>query len=127
MGRLEAGHNLEGAVGELLATTEYPQVARWIQFPAAVALFPLVPSDPEAAAIHVYDQFPPQAGEGHRFGRTETDLDATRRLSAATRVSPRILAMATKKRSAGSPCGELKRLVSSTISAVSGASFSQGI
>jgi hypothetical protein len=44
------------AVAELPATTEYPQIARWIQFPTAVALFLLVPKDPESGAIYVYDR-----------------------------------------------------------------------
>jgi hypothetical protein len=35
--RLDAGKNLDVAVAELLAATEYPQIARWIQFPTAVA------------------------------------------------------------------------------------------
>ena len=38
--RLDAGKTLEVAVAELLATTEYPQIARWIQFPTAVARRP---------------------------------------------------------------------------------------
>ncbi len=54
--RLDAGKDLELAVAELLATTEYPQIARWIQFPTAVALFLLVPNDPESGAIYVYDR-----------------------------------------------------------------------
>ncbi len=54
--RLDAGKDLELAVAELLATTEYPQIARWIQFPTAVALFLLVPKDPESGAIYVYDR-----------------------------------------------------------------------
>jgi hypothetical protein len=62
---------------------------------------------------------------GYRFGRRRTDFDARRRRSAVTSVRPRVLAVATKKRSAASPCGKLKRPVSSTISAVSGASFRQ--
>jgi hypothetical protein len=33
--RHDAGNNLEVAVAELLATTEYPQIARWIQSPTA--------------------------------------------------------------------------------------------
>ncbi len=44
--RLDAGQDLEVAVAQLLATTEYPQIARWIQFPTVVALFLLVPKDP---------------------------------------------------------------------------------
>ncbi len=39
--RLDAGKNLEVTVAELLATTEYLQIARWIQFTTAVALFVL--------------------------------------------------------------------------------------
>ena len=54
--RLDAGKDLEVAVAELLATTEYPQIARWIQFPTGVALFLLVPGDAESGAIYVYDR-----------------------------------------------------------------------
>ncbi len=35
---------------------EYPQIARWIQFPTALALFLVVPKDPESGAIYVYDR-----------------------------------------------------------------------
>ena len=54
--RLDAGKELEMAVAELLATTDYPQIARWIQFPTATMLFLLVPNDPESGAIYVYDR-----------------------------------------------------------------------
>ena len=54
--RLDAGKDLEVAVAELLATTEHPQIARWIQFPTATKLFLLVPNDPESGAIYVYDR-----------------------------------------------------------------------
>ncbi len=54
--RLDAGKDLEVAVAELLATTDYPQIARWIQFPTALALFLLVPNDSESGAIYVYDR-----------------------------------------------------------------------
>lgn len=54
--RLDAGKDLEVAVAELLATTDYPQIARWIQFPTATMLFLLVPNDPESGAIYVYDR-----------------------------------------------------------------------
>ena len=53
---LDAGKDLEVAVAELLATTDYPQIARWIQFPTATMLFLLVPNDPESGAIYVYDR-----------------------------------------------------------------------
>ena len=54
--RLDAGKDLEAAVAELLATTEYPQIARCIQFPTAAVLFLLVPDDPESGAIYVCDR-----------------------------------------------------------------------
>ena len=46
--RLDAGKDLETAVAELLAIGDYPQIARWIQFPTGVALFLVVPGDPES-------------------------------------------------------------------------------
>lgn len=64
-----------------------------------------------------------QEMSSYRFGSTETEFEAKMRVSDVTRVSPRLLAVATRKRSAGSRCGNLKRVVSSTISAVRGASF----
>src|SRR2546426_6957014 len=54
--RLDTGKGLEVAVAELLGTTEYPQIARWIQFPTAVVLFLVAPKDPESGAIYVYDR-----------------------------------------------------------------------
>jgi hypothetical protein len=54
--RVDAGNDLEKAVAELLATSDYPQIARWIQFPTAAALFLMVPNDPESGAIYVYDR-----------------------------------------------------------------------
>ena len=54
--RLDAGKSLEVAVAELLAATDHPQIARWIQFPTAAVLFLLVPNDPESGAIYVYDR-----------------------------------------------------------------------
>ncbi len=54
--RLDAGKNLHLAVAELLAATEYPEIARRIQFPTALALFLLVPKDPESGAVYVYDR-----------------------------------------------------------------------
>ena len=52
--RLDAGKSL--AVAELLATTDYPQIARWIQFPTAAVPFLRIPNDPESGAIYVYDR-----------------------------------------------------------------------
>ena len=54
--RLDAGKSLDVAVAELLAATDNPQIARWIQFPTAAVLFLLVPNDAESGAIYVYDR-----------------------------------------------------------------------
>jgi len=43
--RLDTGKELEVAVAELLAATDYPEIARWIQFPRGLMLFLLVPGD----------------------------------------------------------------------------------
>ena len=48
--------DLESAVARLLEATEQPKVVRWIQFPAAVLVFLLVPNDPESGALYVYDR-----------------------------------------------------------------------
>jgi hypothetical protein len=48
--------DLTSAVAQLLQLTEQPQVVRWIQFPAAVLLFLVVPDDPESGAFYVYDR-----------------------------------------------------------------------
>ena len=48
--------DLDSAVARLLDLTEHPKVARWLQFPAAVLLFVVVPEDPESGAFYVYDR-----------------------------------------------------------------------
>jgi len=54
--RLDAGKELEVAVAELLAATDHPEIARWIQFPRGLMLFLLVPGDSESGAVYVYDR-----------------------------------------------------------------------
>ena len=54
--RLDAGEELEVAVAELLAATEYPDIGRWIQFPRGLMLFLLVPGDAGSGAVYVYDR-----------------------------------------------------------------------
>jgi len=54
--RLDAGKELEVAVAELLAATDYPEIARWIQFPRGLMLFLLVPGDAGSGAVYVYDR-----------------------------------------------------------------------
>ncbi|HLY61352.1 MAG TPA: hypothetical protein VKV95_11430 [Terriglobia bacterium] len=48
--------DLDRAVSALLDKTDHPEIARWIQFPAAVLLFLVVPGDPEGGAFYVFDR-----------------------------------------------------------------------
>ena len=48
--------DLESAMARLLEATEQPKVIRWIQFPAAVLVFLVVPGDAESGAFYVYDR-----------------------------------------------------------------------
>ncbi len=56
----DAGHenrgSLDKAVERLLALTEYPAIAKWVQFPKALFLFLVVPEDSESGAFYVYDR-----------------------------------------------------------------------
>jgi hypothetical protein len=54
--RLDAGKELKVAVAELLAVGDYPEIARWIQFPRALMLFLFVPGDPRSGAVYIYDR-----------------------------------------------------------------------
>ena len=44
------------SVSALIAATEHAQVVRWIEFPAAVLLFVLVPGDSQSGAFYVLDR-----------------------------------------------------------------------
>ena len=48
--------NLETAVAALLEAAETAEIVRWIEFPASVLLFLLVPGDPESGALYVLDR-----------------------------------------------------------------------
>ena len=48
--------SLDKAVERLLALTEYPAIAKWVQFPKALFLFLVVSEDPESGAFYVYDR-----------------------------------------------------------------------
>ena len=48
--------DLDRAVLALLDQTDHPEIARWIQFPAAVLLFLVIPGDPEAGCFYVFDR-----------------------------------------------------------------------
>jgi len=54
--RCDAGKELEVAVAELLAVGDYPEIARWIQFPRGLMLFLMVPGDSRSGAVYVYDR-----------------------------------------------------------------------
>jgi hypothetical protein len=44
------------AVEALIAATENAQAVRWIEFPAALLLFVVVPGDCESGALYVFDR-----------------------------------------------------------------------
>ena len=48
--------NLELAVAALLEAADMPEIVRWIEFPASVLLFLLVPGDPGSGALYVLDR-----------------------------------------------------------------------
>ena len=48
--------NLEQAIAALLESAEKVEIVRWIEFPASVLLFLLVPGDPESGAFYVLDR-----------------------------------------------------------------------
>ncbi len=54
--RSDSRSDLDRAVSALLKQTEHPEIARWVQFPAAVLLFLVVPGDPEGGAFYVFDR-----------------------------------------------------------------------
>jgi len=54
--RLGPGVDLQTAVAELLKLAENVEVVRWIELPASVLLFLLVPGDPDSGAVYVLDR-----------------------------------------------------------------------
>jgi hypothetical protein len=53
---VDADADLQAAVGALLRAAEQAEVVRWIELPASVLLFLLVPGDPESGAAYVLDR-----------------------------------------------------------------------
>jgi hypothetical protein len=53
---LSPGVDLQTAVGTLIKVAEDVEIVRWIEFPASVLLFLLVPGDPDSGAVHVLDR-----------------------------------------------------------------------
>ena len=54
--QVEPGVNLEKAIAALTNITENVEIARWIELPASVLLFLVVPGDPESGAVYVLDR-----------------------------------------------------------------------
>ena len=54
--QVDAGVNLQSAVAALIKVAENVEIVRWIELPASVLLFLLVPGDPESGAVYVLDR-----------------------------------------------------------------------
>jgi hypothetical protein len=54
--QVEPGANLETAIAALTKITENVEIVRWIELPASVLLFLLVPGDPDSGAVYVLDR-----------------------------------------------------------------------
>ena len=48
--------DLQSAIGALVKVTETVELVRWIELPASVLLFLLVPGDPDSGAAYVLDR-----------------------------------------------------------------------
>jgi len=54
--QLDSGVDLQTAVATLIKVAENVEIVRWIEFPASVLLFLLVPGDPDSGAVYVLDR-----------------------------------------------------------------------
>ena len=54
--QVDPGVDLQTAVAALLKAAENVEIVRWIELPASVLLFLLVPGDPESGAVYVLDR-----------------------------------------------------------------------
>ena len=54
--QLDPRVDLQVAVAALTKITETVEIVRWIELPASVLLFLLVPGDPESGAVYVLDR-----------------------------------------------------------------------
>ena len=54
--RVDPTVDLHTAVATLIKVTENVEIVRWIELPASVLLFLLVPGDPESGAVYVLDR-----------------------------------------------------------------------
>ena len=48
--------DLQTAIATLIKVAENVEIVRWIEFPASVLLFLLVPRDPDSGAVYVLDR-----------------------------------------------------------------------
>ena len=54
--QLGPGVDLQTAIATLLKAAENVEIVRWIELPASVLLFLLVPGDPDSGAVYVLDR-----------------------------------------------------------------------
>jgi len=54
--QVDPGVDLQTAMAVLVKVTETVEIARWIELPASVLLFLLVPGDPDSGAVYVLDR-----------------------------------------------------------------------
>ena len=54
--QVDTGADLQSAIAALVKVTETVEIVRWIEFPASVLLFLLVPGDPDSGAVYVLDR-----------------------------------------------------------------------
>jgi hypothetical protein len=51
--QVDPGVDLQTAIAELIKVAENVEIVRWIELPASVLLFLLVPGDPDSGAVYV--------------------------------------------------------------------------
>ena len=54
--QVDPGADLQSAMAALVKLTETVEIVRWIELPASVLLFLLVPGDPDSGAVYVLDR-----------------------------------------------------------------------
>jgi hypothetical protein len=54
--QVDPGADLQSAMAALVKVTETVEIVRWIELPASVLLFLLVPGDPDSGAVYVLDR-----------------------------------------------------------------------
>ena len=54
--QLDPGVDLQTAIATLIKVAEIVEIVRWIELPASVLLFLLVPGDPDSGAVYVLDR-----------------------------------------------------------------------